>query len=200
MTETLIISNVVLWLLVLVLGALVVALARQIGVLHERIAPAGALMLRGGPKAGEALPEFDLQTLDDQPLHLGGASAKSTLLFFLSPECPVCKTLLPVLKSSRLSEADWLNIVLASDGDVQQQHRFVLEQELGMFPYLVSTELGMTLQVAKLPYVVLIDETGVIRGKGLVNSREHLESVFEAKERGVESIQEYLSQQLDEAV
>ncbi len=200
MTETLIISNVILWLLVLVLGALVVALARQIGVLHERIAPAGALMLRGGPKVGEALPEFDLQTLDDQPLHLGGASAKSTLLFFLSPDCPVCKTLLPVLKSSRLSEADWLNIVLASDGDVQQQHRFVLEQELGMFPYLVSTELGMTLQVAKLPYVVLIDDTGVIRGKGLVNSREHLESVFEAKERGVESIQEYLSQQLDEAV
>ena len=200
MTETLIISNVLLWLLVLVLGALVVALARQIGVLHERIAPAGALMLRGGPKVGEALPEFDLHTLDDQPLHLGGASTKSTLLFFLSPDCPVCKALLPVLKSSRLSEADWLNIVLASDGDVQQQHRFVLEQELGMFPYLVSTELGMTLQVAKLPYVVLIDESGVIRGKGLVNSREHLESVFEAKERGVESIQEYLSQQLDEAV
>jgi methylamine dehydrogenase accessory protein MauD len=44
--------------------------------------------------------------------------------------------------------------------------------------------------VAKLPYAVLIDTAGVIRAKGLVNTREHLESLFEASERGVASIQE----------
>jgi hypothetical protein len=31
-----------------------------------------------------------------------------------------------------------------------------------------------------------------VRAKGLVNTREHLESLFEAKERGVVSIQEFL--------
>jgi hypothetical protein len=32
----------------------------------------------------------------------------------------------------------------------------------------------------------------VVRSKGLVNSREHLESLLEADERGVASIQDYL--------
>jgi methylamine dehydrogenase accessory protein MauD len=38
-------------------------------------------------------------------------------------------------------------------------------------------------QVGKLPYAVLIDASGVIRAKGLVNTREHVESLFEAMER-----------------
>ena len=41
---------------------------------------------------------------------------------------------------------------------------------------------------------MLIDAAGIIRGQGLVNTREHLESLFEAKERGVASIQEFLEQ------
>ena len=50
----------------------------------------------------------------------------------------------------------------------------------------------MTYRVGKLPYAVLIDETGVIRAKGLINTREHLESLIQAKEMGIASIQEYL--------
>ena len=38
-----------------------------------------------------------------------------------------------------------------------------------------------------------IDAEGVIRAKGIVNTREHLESLFEAKERGVASVQEYMA-------
>jgi methylamine dehydrogenase accessory protein MauD len=52
----------------------------------------------------------------------------------------------------------------------------------------------MTYQISKLPYAVLIDEHGAIRGKGLVNSREQLESLFVAKETGVASIQEFINQ------
>lgn len=198
---TLIISNVILWLVVLGLCAVVVALVRQIGVLHERIAPAGALMMGSGPKVGEPIPEFELQTLSGQPIRLGGAhpAAHSTLLFFLAPTCPVCKTLIPVLKSCLRSERQWLDIVLASDGDVQEQHRYIERSGLQDFPYIVSSELGITLQVGKLPYVLLVDEQGIIRAKGLVNSREHLESLFEAKELGVASIQEYLERHSDAA-
>ena len=51
----------------------------------------------------------------------------------------------------------------------------------------------MKFQISKLPYAVLIDETGVIRAKGLINSREQLESLFTAKELGVASVQEFLA-------
>jgi methylamine dehydrogenase accessory protein MauD len=46
--------------------------------------------------------------------------------------------------------------------------------------------------VNRLPYAVLLDGAGVLRAKGLVNSREHLESLFEAHERGVASLQDWL--------
>jgi hypothetical protein len=42
--DALLISNAVLWCVVIVLALVVLALARQVGVLHERGAPAGALM------------------------------------------------------------------------------------------------------------------------------------------------------------
>ncbi len=53
MTEALLVSNIVLWVLVIVLALIVLALARQVGILHERVAPAGALMPTSGPKVGE---------------------------------------------------------------------------------------------------------------------------------------------------
>lgn len=195
MQSPLIISLVILWLFVIGLSLVVLALSRQIGILHERIAPAGALMISGGPKVGEASPKLNVSTLSGQELAIGTANTEgnSQLLFFLSPTCPVCKTLLPVLKSSQRAEKDWLSIVLASDGEIAEQQRFVEHEGLGAFPYILSSDLGLTFQVGKLPYAVLIDRDGIIRSKGLVNSREHIESLFEAKERGVASVQEYIS-------
>ena len=49
-------------MVVLVLAAVVVALVRQIGILHERVAPAGALVGREGPRVGEPAPRL---TVDD---------------------------------------------------------------------------------------------------------------------------------------
>ena len=42
---------------------------------------------------------------------------------------------------------------------------------------------------------MLLDAGGVVRARGLVNTREHLESLFEADERGVGSVQEFLARE-----
>ncbi len=167
------------------------ALARQIGVLYERIAPAGALMMNQKLTVGAAAPEMTLATLDGQLREVGKAVDKSQLLFFLSPDCPVCNELTPVLKSAASSEAKWLDVILASDGE-QDHEAYVKRKGLEGFPYVVSEILGKTYGVAKLPYAVLIDESGKIASMGIINSREHLESLFEAKERKVASIQDYM--------
>ena len=194
MSEALLISQIALWVLLLVMAGLQLALLRQIGVIHERIAPMGALTLDKGPKEGESSPLFDLLDIRKRRIKIGGASTsgKSSLIFFLSPSCPVCKKMLPILKSSRRTEATWLEILLASDGEPAEHERFVNAHSLGDFPYILSQDLGMTYRVGKLPYAVLIDEAGVVRAKGLINTREHLESLIQAKEMGVASIQEYL--------
>jgi methylamine dehydrogenase accessory protein MauD len=189
------ISNIVLWLVVICLALVLLALTRQLGVLHERIAPAGALMINRGPAIGETMAALDVTDLEGRDWRIGGANAggKSTLILFLSPTCPVCKTLLPVVRSSRQQERDWLEVVLASDGDPAQHRQFVQEYQLRDFPYLVSPSLGLSYQVNRLPFAALIDKDGVLRARGLVNSREHLESLFEAQRLGVASLQEYFA-------
>lgn len=187
-------SQLLLWIGLAVLGVLVAALARQVGVLHERIAPAGALTLHQKVNAGDPAPEMTLPGLDGGSVRIGGKrKERSQLLFFVSPDCPVCKVLLPVLKSVVAAEAGWLDAVLASDGNEAEHRSFVMAQGLSGIPYVLSEALGRTLGVSKLPYAVLIDEEGRIASLGLINNREHLESLFEAKERGVASIQQYLA-------
>lgn len=193
MTEALVVSNIVLWVAVLALLGTVFALARQIGVLYERIAPMGALMLDSGPKVGESAPAFDLVTLDGRPFATGGARTKSLLLFFLSPTCPVCKKLLPILKRVAIDEGQWLEIAFASDGDADEHAAFRTRAGLQAYPYLLSTDLGMAYRIGKLPYAVLVDEAGKVKAKGLVNSREQIESLFTARDLGVASVQEFVA-------
>lgn len=189
---SLMISNALLWVLMLAVIVALWALARQVGILYERVAPMGALVTDAGPKMGEAAPRFDLTSLQGSIVGIGGERPKSQLIYFLSPTCPVCKKLLPVLKSSARAEAEWLDVVLASDGEATQHLAFYSNARLQQFPYVLSADLGMVFRVSRLPYAVLIDEHGVIRAKGLINTREHLESLFNAKELGVGTVQDYL--------
>jgi methylamine dehydrogenase accessory protein MauD len=195
MTGALLASQVLLWIAVVVLAVLVAALARQIGVLHERIAPAGALTLHQRIKVGDAAPDMDVETLEGERIQIGGRrSRRGQLLFFVSPDCPVCKAMLPIVKHVAAAEASWLDVVFVSDGDDVMAHRqLVSAQGLTAFPYALSEMLGRRLGVSKLPYAVLLNEEGRIASMGLINNREHLESLFEAKERGVASIQQYLA-------
>ncbi len=190
MSEALVISNLLLWAAVLGLGVLVFALTRQIGLLHERLAPVGALALQQGPEVGDVAPELELVDMSGNALKIGGAGAR-TLLFFLSPTCPVCETLLPTLKRVIADESPDVRLVLASDGDPAEHQEFRRARGLDAAPYVLSTELGMRYAIAKLPSAVLIDEAGILRAKGMVNTREHLESLFQAEELGVASLQEF---------
>jgi methylamine dehydrogenase accessory protein MauD len=193
MLEALLISQIVLWISLFALAAVVLALIRQIGVLHERIAPLGALTIDHGPGVGDRSPVFDLLDIRQRPVSIGAADAGggSTFLMFISPSCPVCKKLLPVVKSIAKNEP-WVRLVFASDGDPAEQERFFQAQHIEDYPLVLSAELGMAFRIGKLPYAVLIDEQGTVRAKGLVNTREHLESILQAHQLGVASIQEYL--------
>ena len=136
-----------------------------------------------------------MTALDGSTVKIGGVrGGRSQLLLFLSPDCAVCEALLPAVRSAHGAERAWLDIVLASDGEPDQHAEFVREKGLAKFPYVISEHLGRSFGVAKLPYAVLIDEAGKLSATGLVNTREHLESLFVAKENGVGNIQQFLGQ------
>ena len=195
MLEALLVSNIVLWILVVVLSLLVLALSRQVGILHERVAPAGALMPTNGPKVGELTQEISLKSIHDEALIIGGASTGNlaSFILFISPTCPVCKSLVPTAKSLVNSESNRMQLLFASDGDALEQHqRYAKDLDLGDYPYVLSEALGRAFEVSKLPFAVLIGADGILKGKGLVNTREHMESLIESMDSGVVSVQEYI--------
>jgi methylamine dehydrogenase accessory protein MauD len=190
--EALLVSNIVLWIVVVALAAILFGMVRQVGILHERVAPMGALTTDRGPEVGEMAPDLRISTIDARPLRLGGPSesGRSRLLLFVAPTCPVCKKLLPIARS--FAQGERLDVVLVGDGEVAEQREMIAQHGLQGMAYVNSPQVGMAFHVGKLPYAVLIDEDGVIRAKGLVNSREHLESLAIAKETGYGSIQAYV--------
>ena len=193
--EGFIVSNVLLWVLLVAVAFAVMGLVRQIGVLHGRQAPAGALMMDKGVAVKEAAPQVTASDRKGRPVNFGYAGEKSQLLFFLSPTCPICKSLLPAIKSIAKEQADCLDVVFISDGDMDAQQKLITEHKLEDATYVVGPEVGMTYQIGKLPYAALIDKSGTLRAKGLVNSREHLDSLFEVEHLKMATLQEYLNSQ-----
>lgn len=195
MTSALLVSHILLWIVVLILALIVLALVRQVGAIQARIAPVGALVPREEPRVGEPAPRLTVRALSGQEVTVGAerSDGKATLIVWVAPQCPACHELLPVLASIKRHEGSWLELLLASEGEPKEHLEFWQHAGRLGVPYLLSTELGLAFQVPKVPYAVLIDARGIVRAKGIVNTREHVESLFEAMERNVPTVQEYLA-------
>jgi methylamine dehydrogenase accessory protein MauD len=175
-------SVILSWVVIAVLALVVLALARQIGVLHERVAPVGALALSGGPAVGEAAPRLAARTLDGAELIVGAPSPRRRLqlLLFVAPHCPVCKAVIPIARG--FSRAERVDLVLVGDGGTDELRRMAERHGLEGVAFVNAPQIGLAYQVGKLPYAVLLDRDAKIAAKGLVNSREHLESLVVAHE------------------
>jgi methylamine dehydrogenase accessory protein MauD len=192
-------SQMLLWIVVILQGVTILALARQIGVLHDRVAPAGALTTAAGPGVGEQSPRLEVHALAGNAITVGGklAAGKALLMLFVSSSCPICKKLIPIAKDFARSER--LDVLFVGDADAAEQRKLILEFELDEHCFVNGPEVGMTYRIDKLPYAVLLDDAGMIAAKGLVNSREHFESLIVAKETGYATIQSYLKSQSEAA-
>ena len=190
---------VLLWIVVICLSVAVLALARQVGVLHERVAPAGALISGSGPGVGEQSPRLEVHALAGNAIVVGGtlATGKALLMLFVSQTCPICKKLIPIALDFARSER--LDVLFVGDADLAEQKKLISQFGIAENRFVNGPEIGMTYRIDKLPYAVLLDDLGVIAAKGLVNSREHFESLIIAKETGFASIQSYLKAQPETA-
>ena len=65
--------------------------------------------------------------------------------------------------------------------------------DMAGLPFVNGSLVGRAFHVDRLPHAVLLGDDGTVLSKGLVNSREHLESLVTAHELGVVSVQDYLA-------
>ena len=177
-------SYVVLWSVVIALAVLVLALARQIGTLHLRLGPRGALELdEEGPPLGEAPEAANATTLGGDAVTVGGPG-ESQLLLFVSPTCPVCREVAPSLSVAARSGGMAARVVADADADATS----VSHVYAGLpVPVIVDADLARRYTIPGTPYAVVLDAAGVVRAKGTINNLEQLEGLVDTATRRLEA-------------
>ncbi len=153
------------WLLVLVMAAVVVALARQVGTLHLRLGPRGALEVDSeGPVLGEAPPPMPAVD-DDGARVLVGGPGPARLVLFSSPTCAICREVAPGIGAA--ASAAGLIPMILHDPDLERVY-----------------------DVPGTPFVLVMDDAGVVRAKGTVNNLEQVEGLVDLALRRIEEVPE----------
>ena len=143
------------WILLVVVAIVVVALASQVGTLHLRLGPRGALEIDDeGPMLGEAPMPSPATAADGRRAMLGGPGPRRVVLFS-SPTCGVCAEVAPAVGPAAAS-AGFAAIVL---------HDAAAERAWN---------------VPGTPFVAVLDEMGVVLAKGTVNNLEQVEGLVDS--------------------
>ena len=173
-------SYVALWILVGMLCIVVVALARQIGTLHLRLGPRGALEMDDeGPALGEGRPPIEGPDLEGNVVTVGGRGAEQFLLF-VSPGCMVCEQVMPSIGA--VGEATGKRPLVLTDLD-ETETRLAFQHKRVAAPIIASSESFRTYEVPGTPYVVVLDAHGVVQAKGTVNNLEQMEGLIDTARR-----------------
>lgn len=178
MLLALLISQCVLVVILIGLGLMLLALARQIGVLHERLVPLETTDRAVGLQPGNPVPRMMLKGIGNPPVAIGErlTAGAQQLLLFVAPDCPVCKRVLP--HALAIGESGRADLVVVGDGALPELEDMGRVFVKGRAPLAAAAELGLVLQVSRLPFAAVIDENGVLAARGLVNTSSHLEALL----------------------
>jgi methylamine dehydrogenase accessory protein MauD len=176
-TQLLIASSMCLWLLALCLAGVVYFLARQLSLLFMRVGPVGARMFSAGPAIGDLAPELLLTDTRRRSFRLGGTRNHRLLMMFVSPRCPACDAIATSFSTLAKSEPE-LDLVLIGYDSEERIEGFLRRHNLANVTYLVDDQAAIKYGITVVPYAVLVDPSGTVVAKGLVNNVAHLESIL----------------------
>jgi len=184
-----------LWLVVGCLALVVAGLARQIGLLHRRIAPAGARMMIDGPAVGDTVASAPIADIYGR-VHELPTPGLHTLFVFVAPGCEVCADLLAPVKSLVKSERNWLTVALISLSETWDVNDlYVRSHSLKSIPLIASKQMAIDYGVSAPPYGVIISPESQVISKGIVGHFEHLESLINSARLGYDTLETYMKAQ-----
>jgi peroxiredoxin len=175
-------SYLVLWAIVIAQGFALLLMFRSMGTVflasREGISRDG---LRIGSKA-PVFTAYDASGAKSLTEFLG----KWLVLVFAAPTCEICLSLLPGLERLQSDVADDVDVLILLRGDpsVAESYRQATRTTL---PVLAIGDHGIAerYSVRVSPFVHVLDATGMIRAKGLVNTVENVaHQLYEAGLRG----------------
>lgn len=164
---------IVQWIVLLGVLLVVIALARQVGVLLLRLGPAVPREVGAGPRLGHPAPT--LAGLTGRPWRYD-EPMDGTVVLFVSAECSVCDlavSAVPRLRS-RFPETEVCAVVT---GDPESAVALGSKTGLPLEQVYARPELVVAFGVSEVPFAVFVDRTGLVRARGVANNREHLEEL-----------------------
>ncbi|MDE0064002.1 MAG: hypothetical protein OXU72_14610 [Gammaproteobacteria bacterium] len=170
----LIASNLGLLVALTTLGVVVLSLARQIGVLHERTSPAGISprqLRQGQPPDPLALTLTSVTGASTALADL--AQGRGLAILFVGSDCPICKALLPVFEPA-LAHLNLPTCYAGGNEPVDVQARYATENALDPERCFVGVDLAAALNVMLTPTLVVVDSNGEVVFRETLRGPGHL--------------------------
>lgn len=151
------------WKLVVVLlaGGLVTEAVLLVAVMRQM----GSVLLQLGPMRPEALP---VGPKVGETKELPGQTGRPALVLFTSG-CTICESMLPGFRAVRRDYANQLELfAVVTHKDPRERADYA--RRLGDFARTDLLGLMQDWEIPGTPYAVALDEDGVVRGAGVINS------------------------------
>jgi hypothetical protein len=178
MTNTWIVAFSLLAVLVGVETVLLLAVMRQIGVLSMRIKPIPALVDdEAGPTPGTVLADVPLEAAANAD-GLRPFARERSLVFFVSPTCSLCASLLKPLAAVRKTYPD-LDVFLAAEEEPNRAADYARRSRTSL-PVFVAPDLFRAWEIEGTPFALIADRERRILRSGVVNNLEQLEVLIES--------------------
>ena len=148
----------------------VVALIRQVGVLHLRIQPVAGVTRAGGPEYGA-----DIRL--PAPLPELARRATSFLVGFVSPSCRVCGPVTSALGRVAKSADARTAVLLVVDASQAGADDYVRGKGVSFLPY-VADAAAFADNVPGAPWAIVTDGSGKVIVSGGVNTLDNIEEML----------------------
>jgi methylamine dehydrogenase accessory protein MauD len=175
MNTLLLVSSLLLWAGLFLLGFLLLGALRAMGLLRWRLEQLEATtprrIGRDGLKPGKKAPDFTLPSAAGPEVALHEFAGRKVLLVFTQAGCSPCQAIVPEL--NRLGGD--VQVLVVNNGDVAATRKWADEVK-PRFPVLVqeSFSISKRYEVFATPFAFLIDEQGVIRSKGIISNKQYV--------------------------
>ena len=200
MNTLLLVSNIMLFAGVLLVGFLLLGVLRALGLLSWRLeqleATTPSRIGRSGLKVGKQAPDFTLPCcsggersndgrrglraethLAERDVYklrsLHDFAGRKVLLVFTQSGCSPCKAIVPEL--NRVHGQGEYQVLVINNGDQEATRNWVAET-IARFPVLAQEKFSQSkrYEVFATPFAFLIDEKGIIASKGIAGTAQHL--------------------------
>jgi methylamine dehydrogenase accessory protein MauD len=176
------VSYIILWLAVLTMGVLIFLLYRQLGIMYLGSAEG---VSRDGLPVGTPAPDFRLTDQYGNVQQLSAYRGKPVYLVFGSPGCSPCRVLLP-------QAHEWLNahpemsIIWLNAAPPEETLKYVSDMgaTLPVVGFTPDDKVMENYRVRVTPFSFMVDEQGIIRAKGLVNTKAGIDLYYKEMRTG----------------